>query len=200
MEELTATQIGARLGVSERTAQRYIKSGKLKAVLQANGYYLVDTASINALKPPTLPTVTTSASALADMLNRIEALEQQVRHLEGILRAFHPQTPHISTTSKQPTPQSQEPQKEASLSHRGISEELIWLEPDVVAWRAFARLHHVGETVVGNAIREGRLPAIAGQWRRGKTPYTRGFNQEGRRRFHELYHLPLPCVLCGMEL
>lgn len=111
MEELTPTQIGARLGVSERTVQRWIRSGKLKATLQANGYYLVDLADIDALKPPTLPTNT--ASALADILNRIERLEQHVTSLEAKITALSSQIHPTPAPIKQALPTSQETQARA---------------------------------------------------------------------------------------
>ena len=190
MEEFTTTQIGARLGVSERTVQRWIRSGKIKATLQANGYYLLDPADLDTLRIPTLPT--TSASDFADILSRLETVEQRIGHLEDMLGTFQSQTPRTSGTMPQ-APSASSP------SQREVSETVGELPDGLVGWRQFARLHEISESTIHKAIKSGRLPAIHGPWRVGKVLYGEALDENGRRRFHELYHLLLPCALCGMK-
>lgn len=130
-----------------------------------------------------------------DILTRVERLEEQVTSLDAKITAFSSQTHQIPVTTEQATSVPQEPQKKAS-------EEIVWLEDDVVAWRSFARAHGIEEskqTKIQKAITSGRLPTVAGEWRRGKTPYTRALDEYGRRVFHELYKIPLPCPVCGMS-
>lgn len=78
IEELTAAQIAARIGVSERTIQRNIASGKLKARPLRNHKYVVDSDDVDALVLPDHH----------NDLSRIEALEQEVRRLALVVDAL----------------------------------------------------------------------------------------------------------------
>jgi excisionase family DNA binding protein len=61
MEELTTAQIAARVGKTERTVQRWIKSGKLPARLLADNKYGVNPADLEHL---TLPAHLTESGAM----------------------------------------------------------------------------------------------------------------------------------------
>jgi excisionase family DNA binding protein len=52
MEELTTAEIAARIGVSPRAVQRWIKSGKLPALPLANHRYAVNTSDLKHLALP----------------------------------------------------------------------------------------------------------------------------------------------------
>jgi len=199
MEELTATQIAARLGVSERTILRWIHKGKITATLQANGYYLVDTVELDTLRKPTLQTPQISSSALADILTHLDAIEHEIKNLTSALHLHQELQDRQQPTSQSQPPKTTDTTQWATQHHAGDAGEIVWLEPGLAAWRSFARVHGIEEkkqTKIQNAIRDGRLPVVHGEWRRGKTLYREALNEEGRAIFHELYGF-LPCPICS---
>ncbi|MBV9468251.1 MAG: excisionase family DNA-binding protein, partial [Abitibacteriaceae bacterium] len=75
-ETLTATQIAARIGVSERTALRWIAEGKLPATQLRHGHYLVNSDDITALAPLAYNQVI--ESRLTELERQIQTLQTRV--------------------------------------------------------------------------------------------------------------------------
>lgn len=75
----------------------------------------------------------------------------------------------------------------------------IWLSDELVAWRSFARAHHIAETTIQKAIENGRLPVVPGEWKRGRTTYREALDAAGRHAFYEQYSSNpnfTPCQNC----
>ena len=58
----------------------------------------------------------------------------------------------------------------------------------LVGWRAFSRLHGIGESTTQTAIEAGRLPIVEGEWPVGRVTVKGALDQAGRARFYDLYH------------
>jgi hypothetical protein len=58
-----------------------------------------------------------------------------------------------------------------------------------VSWRQFANQHGIPESTIAHAIARGRLRVIKGMWKAPDInhPITAVLNQEGQRRFYQLY-------------
>ena len=84
--ELTTTQIAARLGVSERTVQRWIADGKLKAQRIAHHRYLIEESDLNALISPQGKELQTqfavSQLEIRSLKREVEGLKQRISKLE----------------------------------------------------------------------------------------------------------------------
>ena len=52
LNHLTVTQAAAQLGCSGMTVRRYIESGRLTATKVGNHMWLIDSESVDSLKPP----------------------------------------------------------------------------------------------------------------------------------------------------
>lgn len=86
--KLTTTQIAARIGTSERTAQRWIASGKLKAKPVSRNKYEVNESDLEAL------TVHDDASdEIMALRGQVSELEQRVEALERQLNTLTPPAP-----------------------------------------------------------------------------------------------------------
>lgn len=96
-ETLTATQIAARIGVSERTVLRWIAENQLKATQIRRGHYLVDSDAITALA--SVPMSQAIESRLIELERQIRALETRVGELER-----RPAAPPVRTLRPTPAP------------------------------------------------------------------------------------------------
>ena len=85
IEELTCAQIAARVGMSERTIQRYISKGKLPARPLARNRFAVESDDIDALILPehAIETTESTTTTTATLEARIQALESRVALLEA---------------------------------------------------------------------------------------------------------------------
>ncbi len=79
MLELTITQIAARLGVSERTAHRYLAAGKFHTEPGRKGRYLVDPDELDRLAASDPDEVAKLAAAVEALTRRVEVLESQAQ-------------------------------------------------------------------------------------------------------------------------
>lgn len=115
-----------------------------------------------------------------------------------------PYAPALLSSSPQP-PRQLQPQERHTQPRREASEkqeDIIWLTPDLVAWRSFARAHGIHENTVGKAIKSGRLPSVAGEWHIGRTIYREALDAAGRAAFWQQYHEHrsfTPCSACPHE-
>ncbi len=69
----------------------------------------------------------------------------------------------------------------------------------LVGWRAFSRLHSIGESTTQAAIETGRLGVVPGTWIVGRASVKGALDQAGRAKFYELYHDKpqfKPCEQC----
>jgi len=81
--EMNTAQIAAKLSVSERTIQRWIKSGKLPAQEGADHRYLIEESDLEALMLP--PSNTTAQQEIISLRAEFYDLAHQVSELERIL-------------------------------------------------------------------------------------------------------------------
>ena len=131
MEELSTTQIAARIGRSERTAQRYIASGKLKAVPLANNRYAVESADLEALLLPTHGEPADTGTRL-----RLDVLEYQVDNLQRRVATLEShQAIQQEQGSTIPIPPTHAPQIEPQRETEGM------LPGGYITARKFAQNH-----------------------------------------------------------
>jgi len=81
----------------------------------------------------------------------------------------------------------------------GQSEQKSTMPSGLVGWRAFSRLHGIGESTTQAAIEAGRLGVVPGTWIVGRASVKGALDQAGRARFYELYHDKpqfKPCAEC----
>ena len=83
MLELTTTQIAARLGVSERTVQRWIRIEKLRVQATAGHRHLVEESDLVALTVPQQGTI--QRNELTALREDFYNLAHQVSELGGIM-------------------------------------------------------------------------------------------------------------------
>jgi excisionase family DNA binding protein len=121
--KLTTTQIAAKLGISERTVQRWIASGRLSARQLARNLYFVEEANLDNLTKHN-----TSDNDASDLRQWVEVLEQRIRHLEDTVRRIAPF--RILDTQQVVGDE---------INVESISDSLSGL--DVVLVRTFARQH-----------------------------------------------------------
>ncbi len=91
--ELTTTHIAARLGVSERTVQRWIASGKLRAKKIGHYRYQVEESDLNALMVPQVKDMQTQFAVIQleirSLKREVEGLKQRINKLEQRLDEEH---------------------------------------------------------------------------------------------------------------
>lgn len=97
--ELTITQIAARLGVSERTAQRWQAKGLLQATPTKRNRYQVDQQQLDELAVIEPDQITDLKSQIAALTDRIAELERITRELQPIHRSSTPKTQPARPTS-----------------------------------------------------------------------------------------------------
>lgn len=174
----TVTQLAAYVGKSERTVHRWLASGKYPHSRLPGGLIEIDDS---LLVGPENEHENALLATLTRIEQKLDALSAQVGTLTAQPPTSHVQ-PHRATPAR--------------------SDEVIYLTPELVAWRKFARLHGIAETTVDKAIKSGRLPTVAGEWHIGRTIYREGLDAAGRHAFYEQYHTNerfTPCPDCPHE-
>lgn len=134
-ETLTATQIAARIGISERTALRWIAEKKLPATLIRHGHYLVNSEDIMALVPVAYSQVI--ESRLADLERQIRALETRVGELENRPGKGAP----VRTLRPAPIPYN-----------------VTSSDQDVISARSFAKAHGISRDRMENMVKAQVFP------------------------------------------
>lgn len=80
MAELTVAQIAARMGISERTARRWIETGTIKTEPgRRRGYYRVDLHELEQKARNDPDELTALRAEVAALSRRVEELERQVQ-------------------------------------------------------------------------------------------------------------------------
>lgn len=178
IEELTAAQIAARIGLSERTIQRYISDKKLPAKRLAHNKYAIDSNDIDDIK---LPEHYNEATRLEEAEQKIRILEDRIFQLENRISKIeqHPPTKTTVTTDTKVL-------RPASVEYKTVA-----LGPDVVSARNFAERHSVSrdrmETMIkrdafettptpyGGRIQQNLTPvqqqAVIAYWNANNIPY-----------------------------
>ena len=190
IEELSSTEMAVKLGVSERTVNRWIKDGRLQARLLKNHRYEVDSEHLLSLAVPE------HSSAVFDRLTTLEQtvtdLAAEVEQLRSALQTVTEQLAQlVATAPTRATPRQSREQAEGPMASQ--------LPGGLVGAISFGKLHNVPETTIRKAISAGRLPTQKGEWKAGRAIIREALGQEGRAKFYELFshneHF-LPCVDC----
>jgi len=128
MLELTVTQIAARLGVSERTAHRYIATGKLQTTpARRPGRHLVDPDELDRVAVNDPDEIAALVSALATVR------QSQARHWEEI------QELHRRVEALERQAQTRGPARRQGSEPSDTPE----LAPGLVSAASFAQLHGI---------------------------------------------------------
>lgn len=134
-ETLTTTQIAAKLGISERTALRWIAQKRLTARLLKNGRYAVSSDDLKALAP-------TYAEQVIE--SRVIELERQIRILEARVEQLEKRPAVSPARILRPAP--------APYSTGAAS-----TEKGLPSARSFAELHNVTRWRMEGQIKAGAV-------------------------------------------
>ena len=98
IEELTAAQIAARIGVSERTIQRYIGDNKLPTKRLAHNKYAIDSNDIDDMR---LPEHHNEITRIEQIEQKVQTLEHRIVQLEAEILLLKSSTPTKTTMTTQ---------------------------------------------------------------------------------------------------
>lgn len=189
---VTVSQLAAYVGRSERTVQRWLNGEQQKIRLEAqdlgNGYYEVSEAELQHLarqefSTAALDTLQRIEANQIAILNRLERIEAWIAE-GGTRRQISPIKQQIARAGPE-----QEESSDTQVGQEPRSAPVIvsQLPGGLVGWRAFARLHGIGESTVQKAIEKGKLEIEPGEWKVEKAIVKGALNQAGRARFYRMF-------------
>lgn len=176
MEYVNIIEAARRSGKSDKTIRRAIHAGKLPAHFPQPNRCEIALRDLDAfLHGQGLgPSATAQEQRIAELAERVEALEAQVQSLLGRQEMF--KSHRVTPTAERTT---------------GL------LPRHLVDLSAFTQKHNVAETKVHAAIQIGLLPVKRGEWRRGDgSPVRLALDAKGKHAFHQLYHDVPPFLAC----
>jgi excisionase family DNA binding protein len=207
MEELTTAEIAARVGKTERTVQRWLKSGKLPALPLTGKRYGVNPKDLEHLKLP--EHLTESGEIALDVMQIQYPLEERYEHLQftidDLTERLHDAEEKIerlqyrldqilkevrenaSGKKKAPTRRKSTTKKRNRLKLGDIYLDSI-LPLDLVSLTVFAEQHGVPWSAVTKAIKDYQLFPERGTWKDGWRTVKVAIDERGCKTFYELFH------------
>jgi excisionase family DNA binding protein len=176
MEYVNIMEAARHLGVSDKTVRRWIHAGKLSAHFPQPNRCEIEISHLEQFMPGHVSGQATEAleGHVAELEQRVLALEQQVQHLLG---------------KQESLPSCRSP-KEKERTTGPLPKRLVSL-------LAFARHHNVAEGKVQTHISIGLLPVKRGKWtERDGTIVTLALDAKGRAAFYQIYHDVPPFMAC----
>lgn len=207
MEELTTAQIASRVGKTERTVQRWIRSGKLPARPLADSRYGVNPQDLEHLRLPEHLSET-GASVLEvmqlrypseekyeqlqygidDLTERLEDAEKKIERLQYRLDQILKEVRQKDTGKKKaPARRTSTKKKRQRLKLGDIYLDSI-LPLDLVSLTAFAEQHNVPWSAVTRAIKDYQLFPERGTWKDGWRTVKVAIDERGCETFYELFN------------
>jgi excisionase family DNA binding protein len=207
MEELTTAQMASRVGKTERTVQRWIKSGKLPALPLASNRYGVNPEYLQHLKLP--EHLTESGETALDVMQirypseekyeqlqySIEDLTERLEDAETKIERLHYRLDQIlkevrenaDTKKKAPARRTSTTKKRKRLKVGEIYLDSI-LPLDLISLSVFAEQHGVPWSAETSAIKDYELFPERGTWKDGWRTVKVAIDERGCKTFYELFH------------
>lgn len=184
-EKLSVTQIAARIGMSERTALRWLHDGKLSATRLDDGKWLMMTEDLERVSPSEkIDGLERRIEQLAQRVDkrdeRIEVLEQEIELFKSRIEALE--------TQKQAAPVSR-PVVRATTQHVTLGE--------AVPTRTFAEMHEVTRWSMEGWINRHEVETTPTN-RGSKIQHTLNLEQQAAMiHFWQEHNIPYkPCEQC----
>jgi predicted site-specific integrase-resolvase len=207
MEELSTAQIAARVGKTERTVQRWIKSGRLPVLPLADKRYGVNPKDLEHLKLPEHLTETGEIAlevmqirypseekyeqlqySIDEVTERLEDAEEKIERLQYRLDQILKEIRENAVNKKKaPARRVNTRKKRKRLKLGDIYLDSI-LPLDLVSLSAFAEQHGVPWSAVTKAIKGYELFPERGNWKDGWRTVKVAIDERGRKTFYELFH------------
>jgi len=199
-EELTTAQMARQVGVTQRTVQRWIKSGELQAKPIRSGYYTINPLDLVELSLPLRSDATPKEKRLSydDLFDKyievqfdLDDLQHRLGQAEDTLERVNRRVAELARERK------------ATTARRKKRDTRKLLPYDFTPWRAFARLHGIPESTVARAIKEQTLSVERGNWKSGGRTVTEAFDDYEREVFYDHFHTHpkfAPCEDCPHTL
>jgi excisionase family DNA binding protein len=206
MEELTTAEIAARVRKTERTVQRWLKSGKLPALPLTGKRYGVNPKDLEHLK---LPEHLTESGEIAlevmqiqypgeekyeqlqysidDLTERLYDAERKIERLQYRLDQILKEVRENVAGKKAPARRTSTKKKRKRLKLGDIYLDSI-LPLDLVSLSAFAEQHGVPWSAVTSAIKDYQLFPERGTWKDGWRTVKVAIDERGCETFYELFH------------
>jgi excisionase family DNA binding protein len=204
MEELTTSEIAARIGKHRRTVQRWLNSGKLPSLPLAGNRYGVNQSDLEHLARP--EHVTESGKTTLEIMQIQYPLEERLEHLqltvEDLAYQLHLAEDKIerlqyrldqilketreSTGSKKKAP-AKRTKKRKRLKRGEIYLDSI-LPLDLVSLSAFAEAHGISWSAVTKAIKDYELFPERGTWKDEWRTVKVAIDERGCATFYDLFH------------
>ncbi len=185
MEELTTAQMAERAGVTQRTVQRWIKSGALQAKATRSGYYAINPLDLVELSLP----LEASATPKEKRLSYDELFDKFIEvqfDLDDLLHRLGQAEDKIERLNRRVTELTRE--RKTTTTRRKKRDTRKLLPYDYTPWRAFARLHGIPGSTVARAIKEQTLYVEHGNWKSGGRTVTEAFDYYERELFYDHFH------------
>ncbi len=207
MEELTTAQIAARVGKTERTVQRWLKSGKLPALPLTDKRYGVNPKDLEHLN---LPEHLTEAGEIAlevmqihypleehyeqlqftldELMERLLDAEEKIERLQYRLDQILREVREHAVGKKNAPARRKNTTKKRKRLKRGEVYLDSLLPLDLVSLTVFAEQHGVPWSVVTKAIKDYELFPERGTWKEGWRTVKVAIDERGCKTFYELFH------------
>jgi excisionase family DNA binding protein len=184
-EELSTAQMAERAGVTQRTVQRWIKSGELQAKPIRGGYYAINPLDLVELSLPLRADATPKEKRLSydELFDKF--IEVQF-DLDDLLHRLGQAEDKIERLNRRVTELTRE--RKTTTTRRKKRDTRKLLPYDYTPWRAFARLHGIPESTVARAIKEQTLYVERGNWKSGGRTVTEAFDYHERELFYDHFH------------
>jgi hypothetical protein len=193
-----------RLHVSEKTLRRWIKQAKLEHKID-HGKYLIPENAVEAIlarketKGDKL--LTDRIEALESRINALSKWVQEQKHLldriermEIVMAQFSSRLSTIEDLLQQKTTPLPAPAPATStlrprhIPYASKSTARSTVPDGMIDLMEFSyNMHNVAPTTAKLAVKDGRLPAHHGEWKARGARVTMALDQEGQRRFIELF-------------
>jgi excisionase family DNA binding protein len=153
-EELTTAQMARRVGATQCTVQRWIKSGELPAKATRSSHYAINLLDLVELSLP----LRADATPKEKRLSYDELFEKFIEvqfDLDDLPHRLGQAEDKIERLNRRATELNR--RRKATTTRCKKRETRRLLPYDYTPWRAFARLHGIPESTVAGAIKEQTL-------------------------------------------
>jgi excisionase family DNA binding protein len=187
-EEMTTAQMARQVGVTQRTVQRWIKSGELAAKTIRSGYYAINPLDLVELSLPLRDNATPKEKRLSydELFDKyievrfdLEDLQHRLGHAEAAIERLNRRIAELSKPGGQ---------RKTTATRRKKRDTRRRLPYDYTPWRAFAKLHGIPESAVLKAIKEQHVYVERGEWIYGGRTVKEAFDYYECELFYNHFH------------
>ena len=187
-EEMTTGQMARRVGVTQRTVQRWIKSGELQAKGIRGGYYVINPLDLVELSLPIRDDATPKEKRLSydelydkyiEVRFDMEDLAHRLGQAEAAIERLNRRFAELSKGGGQ---------RKTTTTRRKKRDTRKLLPYDYTPWRPFAKLHGIPESAVLKAVKAGHVFIERGNWLYGGRTVKQAFDYYECELFYNHFH------------